>query len=215
MKTQQAKDSAFTLLFKQEKYAVQLYELLTGKKINASTIRSVRLQDGLVKPRLYNDVSFLTEDNELLVLIEHQTTLNKTMAFRLLEYYVKLTGKFIKEYKLNKYGTKEIEIPKAEFFIVYNGKKKMEDFPVLDLGDIQVTCNVLNIHFKNLEIDDRHNAVIAYAKFIELVEDKQLFVNDAIDQLLEEGYLPEFFEQKELRDMFSGLPKDVIQDLTL
>jgi len=94
MKTQQAKDSAFTLLFKQEKYAAQLYELLTGKKINASTIRSVQLQDGLVKPRLYNDVSFLTEDNELLVLIEHQTTLNKTMAFRLLEYYVKLTGKF-------------------------------------------------------------------------------------------------------------------------
>jgi len=28
-------------------------------------------------------------------------------------------------------------------------------------------------------------------------------INDAIDQLLEEGYLPEFFRKKELRDMFA------------
>ena len=30
-----------------------------------------------------------------------------------------------------------------------------------------------------------------------------MYVNDAIDQLLEEGYLPEFFGRKENREMFA------------
>ena len=63
--------------------------MLTGKQIDPSTIRSVRLEDGLVKPRLYNDVAFITNENHLLVLIEHQTTPSKNMTFRMLEYYVR------------------------------------------------------------------------------------------------------------------------------
>ena len=37
---------------------------------------------------------------------------------------------------------------------------------------------------------------------IELTVDKKLEINDAIDQLLEEGYLLEFFGRREIRDMF-------------
>ena len=116
------KDSSFRLLFKHEKYAVDLYEFLTDNRLDPTTIRSVRLEDGLLKSPLYNDASFLTENDELLVLTEHQSTKNKSMAFRLLECYMLLVNKYIKVEELDKYGTKLIHIPKAQFFVVYNGK---------------------------------------------------------------------------------------------
>jgi hypothetical protein len=50
MKKQQASDSAFTLLFKHEEYLVQLYEVLTGEKVDPNEIRSVQLRDSLIKP---------------------------------------------------------------------------------------------------------------------------------------------------------------------
>ena len=50
------------------------------------------------------------------------------------------------------FSTKEIQIPKAKFFVVYNGKDKMSDLPILDLGDVQVKATVKNIHFDDLGI---------------------------------------------------------------
>ena len=197
-----SRDSTFTLLFKHEKYVADLYEFATGERIDPSTIQSVRLADGLVKSRVYNDVSFLTADHELLVLIEHQTTPNPNMAFRMLEYYVGLVNQLMKQLNLNKFGTKQIHIPKAKFLVVYNGKGNMKALPLLDLGDVQVKAHVSNIHFETLPNQEkRNNAVVAYARFIELAE--TMFVNEALDQLVKEGYLLEFFGRRENRDMFA------------
>jgi len=138
------------------------------------------------------------------------------MVFRLLEYYVVLAGRFLKEHKQNKFGTKKVSIPKAEFFVVYNGKKEMEDLPVLDLGDVQAKAKVLNIHFDKLENQNSDNAVAAYARLIDLLENEELFINDAIDQLLEEGYLAEFFE-REVREMFAEVfsyDQELIEETT-
>ena len=89
-------DSAFTMLFSKEEHVVDLYEFLTGIRLDPLTIESVWLKDGMFRSRLYNDVSFITHDNQLLVLIEHQSTINPNMAFRILEYYVKLASENIK-----------------------------------------------------------------------------------------------------------------------
>jgi len=203
MERQHAKDSAFTLMFGKEEHVVQLYELLTGEKLDPSDIKSVQLKDKLQKPRLYNDVSFLTKDHRLLVLIEHQSTLCGNMVFRMLEYYVTLVTEFIKEYKLNKFGSKQIHIPKAEFFVVYNGNGKMPELLPLDLGSVQVEAKVLNIHYDNLPDHSGNNSVAAYGRFVQLVEEEGRHINDVIDQLIEEGYLIEFFERREVRDMFA------------
>lgn len=203
MKKDQSKNSAFTLMFKEEKYVTQLYELLTGEKLNPLDIESVQLKDKLLKSRLYNDVSFLTKDHRLLVLIEHQSTLCGNMLFRMLEYYVSLAGEFIKECKLNKFGTKRINVPKIEFFVVYNGNGKIETLPILDLGSIKVEAKVLNIHYNHLPDQSRTNSVAAYGRFLQLIEEDELPINDAIDRILQEGYLIEFFSRKEIRDMFA------------
>jgi len=199
---EKVRDSAFTLMFKHAKYVVDLYEELTGKRLDPLKLTPVNLGNDVRKPRLYNDVAFLTEDNLLLVLIEHQTSLNFNMLFRMLEYFVALAGKYIKEKDYNKYGTKQIQIPKAQFFVVYNGKGEMPELPVLDLGDVQVKAQVQNIHFNKLKNQDKNNALAAYSLFVEYVA-TGLKINEALDQVVADGYLTEFFGRKEYRDMFA------------
>ena len=200
------RDTAFTFMFSKEEYMSQLYNYLTGKRICPTEIRSVKLENKLTKSRLYNDVAYITNDNHLLVMIEHQSSLNRNMLFRMMEYYSELVSTFvIKGEGQNKYGTKEMQIPKAEFHVVYNGKGKMEKELKLDLGDIQLRGSVTNIHFGNLTHRDPTHALVAYAKLTELIDEIQMDINDAIDQLLAEGYLVEFFGRKEIRDMFAEI----------
>lgn len=197
------RDTAFTFMFNNEVYMAQLYNYLTGVEISPMQIRSVRLEDRLTKPRFYNDVAYITDDNHLLVMIDHQSTPNKNMLFRMMEYYAALATEFVIEEKgQDKYGSKKMQIPKAEFHIVFNGKGAMDKSPKLDLGDIQVKGSVTNIHFKNLTCHDPKHSLVAYAKLIELTKELGFAVNDAIDQLLKEGYLVEFFGRREIRDMF-------------
>jgi hypothetical protein len=198
------KDSTFTYLFKHAKYAVDLYKMVSGKSLDPETIRIVLLQDDVEKPRLYNDVAFLTEDNRLLALFEHQSTQNPNMIYRMLEYYVKFIGKYVKEIGADKYGPKEIQFPKAEFYVLYNGKGMMPELPTLDLGAVKVEAALYNIHFDGLENKDPNNAVVAYAKFVDLIE-KGFDKNAALDKMVSEGYLLEFFGRKELRDMFADV----------
>ena len=195
------KDSAFTLLFRDAERVVDLYEFLTGKRIDPSAIEIKHLKDSWYKARLYNDVSFLTSDNELLVLIEHQSTLNPNMTFRLLEYYVKLAGEHVKETGQDKLGTAQLKIPKANFYVVYNGKGQMNELPMLDLGDVQVNAKTKNIHFETLPDKRPDNTLAGYARFIDLIE-KGVMLDEALDHLVEEGYLVDFLSQKEMRNMF-------------
>ena len=200
------RDTSFTFMFSDEVYMAQLYNYITGIKINPTQIRVVSLKDKIAKPRVYNDVAFITDDNHLLVMIDHQSTPNKVILFRMMEYYAALVSEFvIKQEKQNKYGSKELQIPKAEFHIVYNGKGSMDVSPRLDLGDIQVKGSVTDIHFKNLTCRDQNHPLVAYAKLVELITEQGFAMNDAIDQLLKEGYLIEFFGRKEIRDMFVEL----------
>jgi len=194
-------DSAFTMLFNIEEHAVDLYEYLTDIKLDVSQIRSVRLQDGMVKSSIYNDVSFITEDNQLFVLIEHQSTVNPNMGFRILEYFVKLVSEFLKEHKVDLFGRKVVQIPKASFFVVYNGKGTMQDLPILDLGDVQVSARVKNIHFETLVNKCTTNSVAGYARFVELA--KIMDPIEATETLLKEGYLTDFLKDKERRNMFA------------
>ena len=199
------KDTAFTYMFGMEEHLVDLYDVVSGIRFKPSDIKTVKLEDRLGKRRLYNDVAFLTPDNRLLILIEHQSTLNPNMIFRLLEYYIALVSAYIRKTNQNRYGTKLLEFPKAELYVVYNGKGKMTELPVLDLGYIQAKVKVVNIHFESLpNKEDKSNAVTAYSLYVDLVA-SGLRPADAALELAEQGYLPEFFGRKEHRDMFAEL----------
>ena len=75
-----------------------------------------------------NDISFITKDNRLIILIEHQTSINPNMALRLFFYYTELMQLWIKMNNINLYSkTKINELPVPEFYVVYNGTDPLKE----------------------------------------------------------------------------------------
>ncbi|MCL1948383.1 MAG: Rpn family recombination-promoting nuclease/putative transposase [Turicibacter sp.] len=199
------KDTAFRYMMKQDpKYTADTYKALTGKWVNPELIKPFNLEDRFEKSLRYNDVAFLLDGWNLLVLIEHQSTLNPNMCFRMLEYYLHLVDLYIRENHLKKFGTQEMVLPKAEFYVVYNGKSPLQNEVLqLDLGSIIAQAKVLDIHFDKLKDKSKDNALAGYARFVK--HSKSMSVKDAIQKTREEGYLPEFFQEGKLINMFAEI----------
>ena len=76
----------------------------------------------ICKPNL--DIAMLI-DGKIVILIEHQSTINQNMPFRFLEYIARIYEKITT--KDEKFGRKLVKLPVPEFYVFYNGK---EDYPV-------------------------------------------------------------------------------------
>jgi hypothetical protein len=127
------KDSVFSLLFNDKKRLLELYNAVNGTSFsNEDDIEINTLQNALFMGMI-NDISF-TIAGMLVVLVEHQSTVNPNMPLRLLMYMARIYEKIIDNRRL--YSSKKIDVPRPEFIVLYTGK---EDFPavkVLKLSDL-------------------------------------------------------------------------------
>jgi hypothetical protein len=89
-----------------------------------------------------NDISFEI-GGKLVVLIEHESTLNPNMAFRLLLYIARVYEKIIGGKYI--YSTTKIAIPQPEFFVLYNGPKPFPDEDTLKLSDMFMSTESLGL----------------------------------------------------------------------
>jgi predicted transposase/invertase (TIGR01784 family) len=133
-------------------------------------------------------VSFLIA-NRLVVLIEHQSTINNNIPLRLLMYIARIYEKIIKRRK--RYKNKLEKIPRPEFIVLYNGKYKYPDYKVLKLSDafknieglklagsneipLELVVHVYNInHGHNSEILKRSETLDNYSIFIDKIREYQ------------------------------------------
>ena len=119
------KDSVFTFLFSDPELLRELYGALEGVTLAADVPITINtLRDVLFKDRI-NDISFAIGD-KLVVLIEHQSTINPNIAFRLLIYIAKIYEKIIG--KKNIYASRLVRIPRPEFFVLYNPRVAASKF---------------------------------------------------------------------------------------
>jgi UDP-N-acetyl-D-mannosaminuronic acid transferase (WecB/TagA/CpsF family) len=124
------KDTVFRSIFNNEPIALELYNALNGTNYtDASIIKINTLKDVLFKT-LENDLSFEI-NNKMLMLIEHQSTINENMTVRFLAYiagiYLKRLGKKLYQGPLEK-------LPKPEFIVLYNGEapfSKGKNIPII------------------------------------------------------------------------------------
>lgn len=74
----------------------------------------------------HNDTGYLTKENQLILLFEHQATYNPNMPSRLFNYYNILLNKFWKEQKVNLVSSKKFEPPAPELYVieVFSSKEK-------------------------------------------------------------------------------------------
>ena len=125
------KDSVFSLLFSDPDLLRELYCALEGVTLPPDVPVTINTLENVLFMELVNDISFEI-GGKLIVLIEHQSTINPNMALRLLMYIARVYEKTLKDKNL--YSNKLLKIPRPEFFVLYNGKAPYPDEQVLKLS---------------------------------------------------------------------------------
>ncbi len=121
------KDSVFVDLFGKDETAPQnfldLYNALRGTSL---TLENTELRQEMLEGVLYmtyaNDVA-MRVNGKIVVLIEHQSTVNENMPLRLLDYVTRIYDRIIPGRA--KFKRKMIRIPLPEFYVLYNGSEKL------------------------------------------------------------------------------------------
>ena len=126
------KSSIFSLLFNEPDLLRELYCALDGVSLPPDAPVSINTLEDVLFMDFINDISFLI-DGKLVVLIEHQSTINPNMALRLLMYVGRVYEKIVES--SNIYSQKPLKIPRPEFFVLYNGVDPFPNEEVYRLSD--------------------------------------------------------------------------------
>ena len=223
------KDSVFVDLFSVDEKTrndavISLYNALHEKKITSKEeIKFIRLENVLFR-KVRNDVSFVVDDR-LVVLIEHQSTINNNMPYRFLEY---ITAVYQIELDPKaKFEQSEIKLNAPEFYVIYNGKAPYparKDLHISNLfksskekskrrPKLELTVTVINInHPENKDFLDSCPLLNGYKKLVERIEKYKALYGDkgyamAIEECIKEGIeISEYLidKMKEVVEMFSA-----------
>jgi len=132
------KSSVFSLLFSDPDLLRELYCALGGVSLPKDAPVTINTLEDVLFMNFINDISFEI-DGKLVVLIEHQSTINPNMALRLLMYIGRVYEKITEG--RNIYSGKEIKVPRPLFFVLYNGVEPYPDEKIYKLSEM----------FENLE----------------------------------------------------------------
>lgn len=151
------KDATFRYIFKEKDKFVELYKSLSGIELNPNEVESFDL-DSLVISDWHNDVSFVTKDRHIIILLEQQSSYCANMSIRCLVYYSNLIRKLYEndmdKFKNKIYSKNKLFLPRPEFFVLYMGKEELsEDCEMLsshfiDSQNASIDLRVLNIDIK-------------------------------------------------------------------
>ena len=208
------KDSVFTDLFGSDrdgkKNFLDLYNALSGSDYK---LEEVSLERKVIEQALYktfnNDVSWEI-NGRLIVLVEHQSTVNENMPFRCLEYVTRIYEGIVPVKQ--RYAEKVYKIPNPDFYVVYVGKKEIPPEQELRLSDaffekdsskLELVVKVKNCTDpKLLPISKTCDILKEYCLFIEIVEQNynRLFpkksFKKAIEIAMERGILTDYLDRK-------------------
>jgi hypothetical protein len=126
------KDSVFTLFFSNPDLLRNLSNALSGTDFDKQTPVTINTLSGVLFMKRKNDISFVVGDR-LIVLVEHQSTLNKNMPFRFLIYIARLYEAIIDMSAV--YQEALIPLLRPEFIVFYVGKEPMDDEVIMKLSE--------------------------------------------------------------------------------
>ncbi len=218
------KDSFFTVLFSSKENLLELYKVLhpedtevTVNDIEVMTIKNVLLI------RRYNDAAIKIRD-KLLVLSEHQSTLNPNMPVRLLFYIVEEYEKIIKEKGIMKalYSSKQIELPAPEFYVIYTGNSECGEYMYLKdaFPEGYKDNEFLQLKVKVITSEEKNNILGGYISFVKKAEELKhtsgYTFTDALKEAIQwcrrEGILADFIEERSEEMMSLMLEEWNIED---
>jgi hypothetical protein len=210
------KDSVFSFLFSDPDLLRELYCALEDVSLPPDVPVTINTLENVLFMELINDISFEI-GGKLVVLIEHQSSINQNLPLRLLMYIARVYEKMVKDRNL--YSSKRLTIPRPEFFVLYNGIAPYPEKEIMRLSDAfenpealglpEKTAAALDLEVQVLNINEGRNDAIArrckklaeYSAFIAKVRDFERELRDreealkaAIKYCREHDILREFFE---------------------
>jgi predicted transposase/invertase (TIGR01784 family) len=208
------KDSVFSLLFSDPDVLRELYSAIEGVELPPDISIDINTLSNVLIREQINDISFTIGDR-LVVLIEHQSTINNNMPLRLLMYVAKVYEKIIDHRKI--YRTKLEKIPRPEFIVLYNGTAPYPDHKELrlseafkDAEDLKLNAELpLELVVQVYNINRGHNTGILrkceildnYSFFVDKIREYQKMnfklakaVSTAIKYCIENNKLKDFLE---------------------
>ena len=203
------KDGVFRQLFNDKDKLIELYNALSGSHYSADTVLEIVTLENSIFGDLKNDLSFII-DNKFIILVEHQSTVNPNMAFRMLIYLMKQYEALYHSDEI--YSTRRVYIPRPELYVFYNG---VEDIPVekeikfsdsyickYDKIPVEAIVKVINVNYeKGAELLERCRTLEEYSRFIYMIREKartlelQQAVEESIDECVKEGMLKDFLKK--------------------
>ncbi|MCI7301349.1 MAG: hypothetical protein SOR93_19025 [Clostridiales Family XIII bacterium] len=204
------KDSVFRKLFDDREKLLELYSALSGRHYAKDTkIEIVTLEEAIFGDRK-NDLAFIIE-GRLIILIEHQATINPNMPLRMLVYIAKEYEKLYFSKAI--YSKHLVRIPVPELYVFYNG---IEDAPLekeLKLSDafftkcdkiaLEAVVKVINVNYEQgAEVLSQCKTLAEYSRFIHIVRENQKHMDDlkaaieeAVRACVKEGVLQDFLKR--------------------
>lgn len=209
------KDSVFTLMFREPKYALQLYQALHPEDtdVTEADCKVVTLENVLTVGQ-YNDLGLLVRDR-LLLLVEAQSVFTLNVALRILLYLAETYRRYVDEHNLDLYGTRTVRIPRPEVYVIYTGPRSVPD--TLHLSDLYYEDEdsaVLELEVKVCRNSGTENILEQYVRFCKITDEKrkqygttEKTIEEILKQCREEGILVPFLasREKEVRDIMGLL----------
>ncbi len=202
------KDGIFRALFHSEDLLLELYNALSGSNYPKGTPIEIITLENAIFGDLKNDLAFII-DNKLIILIEHQSTINPNMPVRMLLYIAKEYEKLLLSRGM--YSKRRVPIPTPEFYVFYNGIEEQPLEQVLKLSDafiekcdtMELTVKVINVNYeKGAEILERCKALSEYSRFIHMIRsayektgNMTAAIEESIHRCQKEGVLADFLKR--------------------
>lgn len=209
LSNREVKSDAFTTYFSNPKNAAQLYTALDGAEARPEEIQYTTLEGVLFVARK-NDLAF-TVQNRVLVISEHQSTVNLNMPLRSVIYYGRTMERMLENDKL--YRRKRILLPVPEFYVFYNGDEPFPSEKILKLSDsylvnipepmLELSTKIININLSvNHRILEQCRPLYEYSWFVERIReyirrgaDRDTAVRCTVRDCEKNGVMAEFMRE--------------------
>ncbi|MCQ4636238.1 Rpn family recombination-promoting nuclease/putative transposase [Anaerovorax odorimutans] len=204
------KDGIFRQLFNEKEKILELYNALSGNNYPKGTpIEIITLEDAIFGD-LKNDLAFIIH-NRLIVLIEHQSTVNPNMPLRMLGYIAKEYERLT--YSRAIYSKRLLPIPTPELYVFYNGEEPQPLEQELKISDaflekcgkitLEVVVKVINVNYdKGAEVLKRCQTLREYSQFVSVIRGKwkesgelEAAIKESIEACIDQGVLREFLKK--------------------
>lgn len=215
IQNREVKNSVFVDLFCMDekvgkKNFLELYNAFHGTNLK---LEETEMEIKIIPQALYktfiNDVGMMI-NGKLVVLIEHQSTINNNMPLRMLLYVSRIYEGIVPPIKRFRKAVQKIPTP--EFYVLYNGTEDYLAETTLKLSDafyvkndnpaLELSTKVININVnKKVPILSTCPTLNEYCKFMEIIREvasdgtKESY-EQAIRIAMEQNILKEYLEQK-------------------